>query len=278
MINLKRCIVYLSAIFAVLVGYEAQVHAQSLSFAPAFVDATVKRGSTYTKTFTVTNGTDTRLRLRCSVGDFWYGENNERIDGLPGTLPRSASPWVQFTPAELIVEPNSSNTVNAVISVPLTASGGYYTVPTFEAEAAGTISNAANQSNAAAAASVVIRFRGMLLLATEDATEYNVEIMSSRLTPPTASSGLEIALDIRNRSTGHARVRGVIAFLNESGKLAGRGKIEEKRYLPGQRDILRSGWAGELPPGHYVAMITLTYDRAGMDPATLVYELHLDVH
>src|SRR5712691_6034709 len=136
MIKPKLSIVCGCALAALLCGFESRAQAQSLSFTPAFVDAKVKRGATYTKAFTVSNGTTTRLRLRCSLGDFWYGENNERIDGLPGTLPRSASPWVQFSPTELVIEPNSSATVNAVITIPQTAAGGYYTTPIFEAEAA----------------------------------------------------------------------------------------------------------------------------------------------
>lgn len=255
---------------------QSRVLGQSLSITPALVDAKVKRGATYNKAYTITNDTSTRLRLRCSVGDYWYGEHNERIDGEPGTLPRSASPWLQFSPTELIIEPNSSATVNAVIAVPLTAEGGYYTTPIFEAEAADPTGGRLAKGSTVTAA-VMIRFRGLLLLTTEDTTEYNVEIMSGQITPPTASSELEMQLDVCNRSTAHARIRGLFAILDTAGKLAGRGKIEEKRYMPGQRDVLKANWAGELPAGHYIAVVTLTYDRAGMDPATLVSEIPFDV-
>lgn len=255
---------------------QSRAQGQSLSITPALVDAKVKRGATYTRTFTISNDTTTRLRLRCSVGDYWYGDHNERIDGDPGTLPRSASPWLQFSPTELIIEPNSSVTVNAVITVPLTAEGGYYTTPIFEAEAAEATGGTLVRGSTVTAA-VMIRFRGLLLLTTEDTTEYNVEIMSGQIAPPTASSELEMQLDVRNRSTAHARIRGLFAILDTAGKLAGRGKIEEKRYMPGQRDVLKANWASALAPGHYLAIVTLSYDRAGMEPATLVYEIPFDV-
>jgi hypothetical protein len=61
--------------------------------------------------------------------------------------------------------------------------------------------------------------------------------------------------------------------LDASGKLAGRGTIKEKRFMPGQRNTLKTAWAGELAPGRYTAVITLTYNRVGADPATVVYEL-----
>jgi hypothetical protein len=262
---------------AILCGLgTSQAHGQTLGITPALVDAKVKRGATYSQAFTISNNTGARLRLRCSVSDFWYGEHNERIDALPGTQPRSASTWVQFSPAEQVIEPNSSAVVNAVITIPQTAAGGYYTVPIFETEAADATLAATIGKTATAA--VMIRFRGLLLLTTEDATEYNLEVMNGRITPPTSSSELRMELDLRNRSTAHIRVHGMFAIVDPAGKLAGRGKVEEKRYLPGQRDTLKADWAGQLAPGRYTTIVTLTYDRAGMSPATLVYELPLEVN
>lgn len=263
-----------SAFVAILCGTATQIRAQSLGLTPAMMDATVKRGSSYTNTFTLSNGTSTRLRVHCSVTDYWYDEHNQRMSGRPGTLPHSASLWVQFTPPEFIIEPLSSASVNAVITVPLTATGGYYTAPTFETENADPPPPGAPGT---AQANLKIRFEGLLLLTTDDSTEYNVEIMSGQISPPTASSPLKMNLDVRNRSTAHARVHGVFAVLDASGKLAGHGEIEEKRYMPGQRDAFKTEWAGELEPGRYTALITLSYARAGMTPATLVYELPFEV-
>jgi hypothetical protein len=260
---------FVAAGLALLSGATDSVTAQSLGLTPAMMDATVKRGGSYANAFTLSNGTNTRVRVRCSVSDYWYDEHNQRITGLAGTLPHTASSWVQFTPSEIIIEPHSSGTVNAIITVPPGATGGYYTVPVFETSPA----EVSAPAKGTAQASFSIRLEGLLLFTTEVATEYNVEIMSGQISAPTSSSALQMSLDLRNRSTAHARVHGVFALLDASGKLAGRGKIEEKRYMPGQRNSSKAAWAGELAPGHYTALITLSYDRAGMEPATLVYEL-----
>lgn len=263
---------FASACLALWCSIGTAVQAQTLGLTPAIMEATVKRGGTYSNTFTLSNGTNARLRVRCLVSDYWYNEHNQRITGRAGTLPRSASLWVQFTPTEFIIEPRSSGHVQATITVPQGAAGGYYAVPIFETENADASSLALPVAGTARA-NLKIRFEGLLLLTTEDATEYNVEIMAGQVVPPTAASPLEMNLDVRNRSTAHARVHGVYALLDASGKLAGRGKIEEKRYMPGQRDSLKTAWAGALAPGHYTALVTLSYDRGGMEPATLVYEL-----
>ncbi|OLE55444.1 MAG: hypothetical protein AUG51_03010 [Acidobacteria bacterium 13_1_20CM_3_53_8] len=270
-------ILFVFVCFSLIEGSLAFVNAQSLGLTPAMIDAKVKRGSTYTQAFTLSNGSNARLRVHCSVSDYWYGEHNERLMGRPGTLPRSASLWVQFTPSEIVVEPHASATIKAIITVPLTAAGGYYTAPLFETDAVDSPALAA-QLPGTTRATIRVRFQGLILLTTEDATEYNVEIMGGRVAPPTDSSPLEMQLDVRNRGTAHARVRGLFALFDEAGRLMGRGRIDEKRYMPGQRDLFRGTWAGTLPPGHYTAVVTLSYDRAGMEPATLVYEMPFDVH
>jgi hypothetical protein len=251
----------------------AQAQQASIGVAPASVEAKVKRGSTYTQTYTLFNNTNERMRFRCSLIDYWYDENNKRLTGRPGTLPRSASLWVQFSPSELIVEAHSTASVKATISVPLIAAGGYYTMPVFEALPNKNEAATENTSTA----SIGIRFRGLVMLATEDANEYVVEVLGGRVVPPTASTPLEIAIDVRNRGTVHARVHGVFAILDAKGMLAGRGKVEDDKFLPGQREMMKVPWAGELQPGHYTALLTLSYDRVGMEPATLVYELPFEV-
>ncbi|HXG68520.1 MAG TPA: hypothetical protein VNO70_25725 [Blastocatellia bacterium] len=260
----------LIAALAVLVCGLGQLQAQgqSLGITPAFVDAKVKRGATYQKAYTIANRTDQRLRLRLSVGDCWY---NERIDGPAGTLPRSASSWVQFTPAAVIIDPGASATVKAIISVPQTAAGGYYTAPIFEAEP----SQPASRQEGAA--SVAVRVQGLLMLTTEDNAEYNVEVKGGAVAPSAGASELELKLDVYNRSTTHATVRGLFTILDRVGGIVGRGRIEGKRYMPGQRDALKACWAGELAPGRYRATVTLSYDRVGMEPAALTYEMPFEV-
>lgn len=249
----------------------------SVGVSPASIDAKVKRGSTYTQIYTLFNNTSERLRFSCSVLDYWYDENNRRVTSRPGTLPHTASLWVQFSPSELIVEPKSSANVKVIITVPLTANGGYYTMPVFEAMPVKDEAKSARTTDEKATASIGIRFRGLIMLATLDANEYNIEVMGGVVAPPTESSPLAVDIDVRNRGTVHARVQGNFAILNERGELAGRGKLEGSRFLPGQRNILKAAWAGTLTPGKYTALVTFSYDRINMEPASLVYEIPFTV-
>ena len=275
----KRSLLLLACLVLLSCLGNARAQHNSVAITPASIDVKVKPGTSYTQTFTLNNNTGTRLRFKCSLEDLWYDEGNKRTSGTSGTLPRSASLWEQFLPDEIVVEPRSSMTVKAIITVPQTAAGGYYSVPVFEAMPAepATVNASLVQASSTATASIGVRFRALLMLTTTQAAEYNVEIMGGKISAPTSSAELALQLDVRNRSTAHVKVRGAFALLNSSGVLSGRGAIGGKTYLPEQRKMLATEWAGELPPGEYTAVITLSYDRVGMQPATLLYELPLTV-
>jgi len=274
----QKHLILIAAITLLLCYSSAPAQKISVALTPASVDAKVTRGMTFSQKFTLVNDTGTRLRLKCSLADMWYDENNKRVAGLAGTSLRSASLWIQFSQDELIVEANSSGSVTALITVPRTAAGSYYSVPVFEAMPADpVVKNATPATESTASARIGLRFNGLIMLTTLEAAEYNIEIMGGKITPPTASSELALQLDIRNRGNAHARVRGSFALLTSSGVLAGRGTIKEARYLPDQRQMLETGWAGELGPGTYTTVISLSYDRVGMEPVTILYELPLIV-
>jgi hypothetical protein len=247
----------------------------SVAITPATIDAPVKRGTSYTQIFTLTNGTNTRLRFKCSAADMGYDDNHNRVNARAGSLERSASLWIEFLPAEVVVEAHSSQAVKILVTVPLTAAGGYYSVPVFEAIPADEVISSASVTPKAntAKATFGIRFNGLMMFTTLDAAEYNIEILGGKITPPSPSMELAMQLDIRNRGNAHARVRGNFAILNSAGTLSGRGTIKETRYMPDQQKMLETTWTGELAPGKYTAVITLSYDRVGTNPAILSYEL-----
>lgn len=250
----------------------------SVAITPASIDTKVKPGASYTQNFSVVNGTNERLKVRLSAEDVWIDEQNKRLDGRAGTLPRSASLWMQFTPAEFILEPFSTGTLKAMITVPRDAAGSFYTVPVFEvAPAAKPVFQNASAGTTTARASIGLKFRAIVMLTTETGSEYNVEIMGGKITPPTATSELDLTLDMRNRGNAHAKVNGAFAILDAGGKLAGRGTVDEKKLLPTQRKALTAKWSGELKPGSYTAVITLSHDRVGAARTSLAHEIPFTV-
>lgn len=245
---------------------------QSVAIAPAFAEATVKRGATFSQKFTITNGTGTRLRFTTSVEDYWNDASNTRVTGRAGTLPHSAAAWVQFSSVEIKVEPGTSSIITVLISVPLTATGGNYAMCFFRGDPVDEVTRDANSS-----ANIAIRLGAPLLLSVEGASVYDVAVLATRVSAPTSNSEFEADLEVINRGDAHARLDGMFAILDASGRLAGRGRVEEKRYFPGQHDTSRIRWAGELAPGAYTIVVSLRYDRAGAQPGSLQVEVPFEV-
>ncbi|MEP6636734.1 MAG: hypothetical protein ABJB97_08400 [Acidobacteriota bacterium] len=257
------------------IGASAQ-QTQSVGLSPAYLEADVARGQAYNQEFTIVNKTTTRLRFHCSVSDYWYDEKGGRVEGRPGTLPHTASTWIQFTPSEVVVEPMSSAKVTAVISVPANATGGYYTIPYFQGEQAEEPNNP-NSKKLTAEYTVAVRLGGLLMFATTTGSEYDLEVKGGAVHPPTSTSPLELELEVENHGNAHVLLRGTYAFLDAHEHVAGRGQFEEQRYLPGQHRSFKTDWAGDLAPGHYTTVLTFTYPRAGSTPTSFVYEIPFDV-
>ncbi len=251
----------------------------SVAITPASIDTKVKPGASYHQIFSVVNSTNERLMVSMSAEDVWIDEQNKRIDGRPGTLPRSASTWMQFTASEFVVEPLSTGKVKAMITVPMDAAGSFYTVPVFHvAPLLKPVIQNILANTTTARASIGLKFKAIMMLTTETGSEYNVEIMAAKITPPSASSELVLTLDMRNRGNAHAKVRGAFAILDAAGKLVGRGTIDEKKLLPTQRKAMMAKWSGELEPGDYTAVVTLSYDRVGAGHTSIAHEMSFTVN
>jgi hypothetical protein len=109
---------------------------------------------------------------------------------------------------------------------------------------------------------------------TMNAVDYRVEIIGGQVTPPTDSTELGLQLEVFNRGNTQARIRGSFALLSPAGTLVGRGSITDTRYMPGQRKNSLATWAGALPlSGPYTCVVSLSYDRVGLEPTTLIYEV-----
>ncbi len=252
----------------------ASAQNSSAALTPASIDTTVKAGSSYTQTFTLTNGGGVPMHFKGSVADVGYDEQNRRVDGRAGTMERSASLWIQFTPAEVTVPAFGSAVIKAVITVPSSATGSFYTVPIFEGV---PVQKQQIVAASTASASIGVRFRGLIMLTTEKGSEYNVEIMDAKLSPTVSSGEVELNLDLRNRGTAYAKTRTKYAILDSSGKLVAHGGIPEKRLLPSQRKTVSGKWAGTLPSGSYNCVVTVSYDRVGLEPISLVEEIPFTV-
>ena len=232
--------------------------AQSLALAPAEVRATFEGGQPLRFDVTVSNEGNTPAVMRSSVMDLWYNEKGEKVFGVPGSQPRSAADWIEFVPRDFTVPPQSSGKVSVVVTPPVEASGGYYAVLFVESKP--ELAQAATPESRAVYASM--RLGVLVLLSAAGSETYGIEVGEPQFTPPTASQDLTLQLPLVNKSNTHIFPQPKLAILStRARRLVARTEGEAKRFFPDQKDTLGLKWNGSLPPGDYLAIVTVVYGR-----------------
>lgn len=99
------------------------VMAQSVSISP-LVTIQQLQGSQNKTTITVSNGSDKPLRAGIVTTDFTYDRDNE-FTAIP-THPKSAVPYLHFSPREFVVPPGVSRTVRVGFTIPPSLPDGEY--------------------------------------------------------------------------------------------------------------------------------------------------------
>ncbi len=246
------------AFLVALLFIPAPAAAQSLGLAPAEVRANFKPGQLVQFDLTVSNDGGTPVVMRTSVMDLWYNQKtNEKVFGPPGSLPRSASDWIEFVPRNFAVPAHATGKVKVVITPPRGATGGYYAV--LFAESKPELARAATSERKAVYTNMRL---GALILLSADGTEnYNIEVTDAKFTPPSRNQNLELELQLANKSNSHIFPRVRLAILNANKELVARAESEPRRFFPDQKDSMKVSWPGSLPDGDYMAILTVVYGK-----------------
>lgn len=243
-------------LFALSLLAPAAAHAQSLGLAPGEVRATVRPGEPIRFDLTVANDGDVAVVMRTSVMDLWYNEKNEKTFGVPGTHERSAANWIEFVPRDFTVPARGSEKVSVVVTPPSSGlSGGYYAVLFVESKPA--LAQAATAESRAIFTNM--RLGALVLLHAAGTEQIAVETGDITFTPPAPGAPLALTIPITNRSNTHVFPQPRLAILRDDRQVVARTEGEARRFFPGQTDTLTITWAGTLPPGDYLAILTLPY-------------------
>ncbi|HEY0170279.1 MAG TPA: hypothetical protein VGB98_04445 [Pyrinomonadaceae bacterium] len=252
------------ACFELTASAQAPAPSSVVGVSPIVVEAVVESGGSLVARFQITNRARSAQRVRCSLKDVWH-ERGQRTEAAPGTQPRSASSWLRFNPSELVVQPNSTATVEAVVTLPKDAEGSYYTMPVFE------ISPVA-EGRPGNTAAFVYRIQGRVVVTTARGSNYSLNVVGGKVSAPTPSAPLVLTLDLANAGNTHLIPSVSFAVLDQSGRLVGRGKLPTKKLMPSEQAELSGSWSGALPPGRYNVVSSVTY-KAASDNKTVIKEI-----
>jgi hypothetical protein len=231
--------------------------AQSLGLTPAEVRATFAPQQVLQFDLSVSNDSDTAAPMRASLADLWFDEKtNEKIFGVPGTLPRSAANWLTVVPATFVVPPHGTTKVKVMVTPPPDASGGAYAVvwveskPQVSHDAAGGRPIYAN-----------MRLGALVLLDAAGTEDPRIETADTALTPPDDRRNLELTFRLRNAGNTHVFPDAHLAVIDGARRVVARTEAETRRFFPGQAGSMTMTWAGSLPPGDYTAILTIGYGK-----------------
>jgi hypothetical protein len=230
--------------------------AQSLGLTPAEIRATFKPQQVLQFELNVSNDGDTPIPMRGNVMDLWYDQKtNEKTFGVPGLSPHSASNWIAFVPPTFTVPAHGTGKLKVVITPPADATGGSYAVLFVETKP----ELAPNGGPGAKPIYTNMRLGALILLTAEGTEDYRIDVSQPSLTPPAANRNLELMVTLANHSNAHIFPEARLTILDASNQVVARTEAETRRFFPGQTDSLKLTWGGNLPPGDYSAILTISY-------------------
>jgi P pilus assembly chaperone PapD len=242
---------------AVLAGLSlVWLSASALLISQIEFDLALPRGAVDTLTFSVLNNETDPLEIQISLADWDRDITGENRFYPPGTLPRSAAPWLSVSPLRFDLEPNKQQEVRFSIKVPSDIAGTYWAAIMVEAAPKQT------QPQPPGTTVIVRRRFAVKVLETPPGTgtkDGRIALIDVRgLNPP------NYLVEFENRGTIHApRVTGRIELRDEKGTLLEKLDLESFPILPGAKRLLKVTSARKkgdlLPPGKYLVVAVLDY-------------------
>jgi hypothetical protein len=246
---------------AALCGGDAPVWAFGFSIEPARVEVSVPAGKRRGKTLTVKNArTDQPVHLNMYIRDVRYQPDGTNDFPDPGTTPWSAASWVQVTPMELDIPPQSSRDVRISVTAPPDAAGGHYAVVFFE-------SLPTLQEDG-----ISVNFR---IGAVVEAVVPGTEQRAMRLTNLVLEAPATLQASLFNDGNFLVRPKGTVKIFDAAGRRVHQEPFNRSGVgvLPNSARTVSHQLEAEIPPGRYRITAEIDYGTRSL----LVGELPVNV-
>jgi hypothetical protein len=265
---MKMRILFTSLFLLAIACWPLDAAAQSLGLAPGEVREKFKPGVPFEIDLATSNDGGSPVEMSVEVADFWYNEKNEKVFPAPGTSPRSAANWIQFVPERFEVPAHGTQKMKAIITPPSDAKGGYYAVLFVQSKPQLSFTKSNGQG-----VFTNMRLGCLVLLDAEQTEDFKIDLSNVKIVPPSATQGLELSFDLLNAGNTHVFPVARLAVLDTGKKLVAKAQTEEKRFLPGQKDLMHVTWAGNLPAGSYTAVLTVTYGEDRIETRQMTFNV-----
>lgn len=89
--------------------------------------------------------------------------------------------------------------------------------------------------------------------------DVDLQVSTPKVSQQTAIANTVITEELANSGPEPAIIRGVAVILDASGQMIGKAAFDQKRLLPGERNVLRAEYARALSSGQYRVLCSLEY-------------------
>lgn len=208
------------------------------------------------------------IRVKVYAEDWLYDKTQDGSKSFfpEKTTPLSCAEWVKFSPAELIIGPLGTGTVNYVVRLPEDAVGGHYCVIFFESQ---VIESPVEQKGAPSnelrvGTELHVRLGSLFYIEAKGKIDRKVDLGNFSASINT-DKNLELKFDFKN--TGNTDITADTTFdiMDKKGNVYARGKFNTVYTLPGDSAVLSSVWKEPLKKGNYDCVITSDLGKALME-------------
>lgn len=235
----------------------------SMDVTPLRVQVRMDPGAEYTNAVQVTNSGAEPLRLRAYLEDWTLDEVGTPIFQPAGSMPRTASAWIDVGPSDLLLKPGETEFVRFTIHVPRgMGEGAFYTSLILENVPLNRAELGPNQ--------VFIRGRvGCMLYVTIGEPEKSARIKS--LVSVERDGNRYLVMEVENTGQDFIRLAGAVDFLVGEQEVGDRVAVPDVPVLPGTHRLVEFEVSPEQSAQNSLARVTIDLGDTG----TLIGECSL---
>jgi hypothetical protein len=248
----------LGILAALFIASTTTLHAEegTLSVAPAAVMLRGNEGQSTTQTMRLTNKSSHVMSFRMVAQDVVI-RNGGRVFVDAGELKGSIAATAAFSQELVTVAPGETASVEVTVTIP-------------HEPAARAVVALFHGTNEVKSAGLKVTTSLGTLLTFRLSDNVTAEASPLTVTPPTATANLEAQQHLTNSGSEPFVAKAMLAVVNGGGVLVGKQAIPGRRLLPGEQMNVKTSYGGELPAGHYRAIIT--YDLETQAPVVSTAE------
>jgi len=276
MINWKRRRINVcqALLIGLLIGLNFGFSCPALAFITVstfHIELEIPAGETNKGSFEVINTGEKRERVRVYLGDWNRDVNGNNHFYKTGTVSRSLSQWIEFSPREFELEGGQTRKVKFTVSIPKEKKGTYWAIFFVEGELRQVEVEREGQKITFGGAA---RY-GIKIYQTDPATaDKEGKITRLDVIPPNnQNSPIKVKLQFESTGNVHLKPTGRIEFRDETGKTIAQIKIKEFPILPGDKRILELTSKNKLLPGKYVALAVIDFQGDHLVAGQRVFEI-----